>query len=139
MDEPARYILFNGVIVLLLGLIAGIPYGRSILKNESEERITAWRVAHSSITIGSILMFALSSLLSNLAANSLIIWLIAVLFIVSGYAFSLALYVGPIVGHRGLSSRGPVSAKVVYLGNSIGALTSLAGATVLLYAAWITL
>ena len=139
MDEPARYILFNGVIVLLLGLIAGIPYGRSILKNESEERITAWRVAHSSITIGSILMFALSSLLSNLAANSLVIWLIAVLFIVSGYAFSLALYVGPIVGHRGLSSRGPVSAKVVYLGNSIGALTSLAGATVLLYAAWITL
>ena len=139
MDEPARYILFNGVIVLLLGLIAGIPYGRSILKNESEERITAWRVAHSSITIGSILMFALSSLLSNLAASSLVIWLIAVLFIVSGYAFSLALYVGPIVGHRGLSSRGPVSAKVVYLGNSIGALTSLAGATVLLYAAWITL
>ncbi len=30
-----------------------------------------------------------------------------------------------IVGHRGLTSHGPLSAKLVYLGNSIGALFSL--------------
>lgn len=139
MEEPARYLLFHGVIILLLGLLAGIPYGRAILKKEQESVIIAWRVAHSALSMGAILMFALVPILSLLKIDLKIMWSITVLFIVSGYAFLFALYLGPIVGHRGLSYRGPLPAKLVYLGNSIGALTSLLGTFILLYAAWETL
>jgi hypothetical protein len=139
MEQSARHLLFHGVIILLLGLLAGIPYGRAILKNEQEKLITAWRVAHSSLSMGSILMFSLVSILPLLSVDLTIKWVIVVLFIVTGYSFTFALYLGPIVGHRGLSSRGPFLAKAVYLGNSTGALASLLGTLVLLFAAWKTL
>ena len=84
-------------------------------------------------------MFALVPILPLLHVDLKIKWAIAVLFIVSGYAFSFALYLGPHVGHRGLSYTGPFLAKTVYLGNSIGALTSLLGTFFLLFAAWETL
>jgi hypothetical protein len=139
MEEPARHLLFHGVIILLIALLAGIPYGKSILKKEADNIIFAWRVAHSALTIGAILMLSLVPILSMLNVNLEIMWTIAVLFIVSGYAFSFALYLGPTVGYRGLTHRGPLPAKLVYLGNSIGALTSLLGTFVLLYASWLTL
>jgi hypothetical protein len=139
MEEPARHLLFHGVIILLLALLAGIPYGRAILKKEAKNLIFAWRVAHSALAMGAILMFALVSILSQLNVGLKVMWFIATLFITSGYAFTIALYLGPIVGHRGLSSRGPLLAKLVYFGNAIGALTSLLGTIILLYAAWITL
>jgi hypothetical protein len=139
MEEPARHLLFHGVIILLLALLAGIPYGRAILRNEADNTIFAWRVAHSALSIGAILMFSLAPILSQLNVDLRTIWLIAFLFIVSGYAFSVALYLGPMVGHRGLAYGGPVFAKMVYFGNAIGAFTSFAGAIILLYASWKTL
>ena len=139
MEESARHLLFHGVIILLLGLLAGIPYGRAILMKKSEKNILAWRVAHSSLSMGAILMFSLVPILSLLSVGFEIKWTIVVLFIITGYAFSFALYLGPNVGHRGLAYGGPMSAKLVYFGNSLGALASLAATFVLFYAAWETL
>ncbi len=34
MEEPAQYFLFHGVIILFLVLLAGIPYGKAILKKK---------------------------------------------------------------------------------------------------------
>ena len=139
MEESARHLLFHGAIILLLGLLAGFPYARAIIRKEQEKLITGWRVAHSALSMGAILMFSLVSILPLLNVDLTIKWYIVVLFIVSGYSFTFALYLGPNVGHRGLIYRGPLLAKAVYLGNSIGALTSLLGTLVLLFAAWKTL
>ena len=139
MEESARYLMFHAVIVLLAGLLAGIPYGRAILKNADERLIGAWRVAHASLPMGAILLLVLSVSFSSLVVASNIKWTMSVLFIISGYGFMLALLVGPVVGHRGLSSKGPMAAKLVYAGNSVGAMTSLSGTVVLLYAAWLNL
>ena len=139
MEEPARHLLFHGVIVLLLGLFAGIPYAQAILKKKPENFIFAWRVAHSALCMGAILMFALVPIISLLNVELTTKWFIAVLFIVSGYSFSAALYIGPNVGSRGLSYKGSIYAKLVYLCNLTGAVTSMVGALVLLYAVWKTL
>ena len=139
MEEPSRHLFFHGTVILLLALLAGIPYGKAILKKKADNIIFAWRVAHSALTMGAILMFALAPILSQLNVSLKIMWFIATLFITSGYAFTFALYLGPTVGYRGLSSRGPLPAKLVYFGNSIGALTSLLGSMLLLYAAWLSL
>lgn len=139
IEEPARHLLFHGVIILLLGLLAGIPYGRAIVKKEPDSLIVAWRVAHSALSMGALLMLALVPILPLLQVGLNIKWSIAGLFIVSGYAFSFALYLGPNVGQRGLSYTGPFFAKTVYLGNSIGAFAALLGTLTLLFAAWETL
>ena len=64
---------------------------------------------------------------------------LVVSFIVSGYGFALALTIGPLVGSRGLTAKGPFSAKAVYAGNIVGVLGSLVGSFVLLYAAFVSL
>ncbi len=94
MEEPARYLLFHGVIILLLALLAGIPYGKAILNKEADSIIFAWRVAHSALTIGAILMLTLTSILSQVNIDLKLMWSIAILFIISGYTFSFALYLG---------------------------------------------
>jgi len=139
MEDAARHLVFHAVIVLLIGLLTGIPYGRAILKRASERSIEAWRVAHLALPIGAILMFVLAFGLSGLTQSTTLQWTIALLFIISGYGFALALVIGPITGFRGLTSKGPFIAKVVYLGNIVGAITSLLGTLVLLYVSWLNL
>lgn len=139
MEESARYLMFHAVIVLLAGLLAGVPYGKAILKKANERLIDAWRVAHAALPIGAILMLVVSVSFSSLNVAINLKWTIAILLIISGYGFMVALILGPLVGHRGLSSRGPVAAKLVYSGNIIGAITSFFGTLALLYAAWLNL
>ena len=139
MEESARHLMFHAVIVLLVGLLAGIPYGKAILKNTNKRQIEAWRVSHAAIPIGAILMYVIAVSFSGLNVAINLKWIISVLLIISGYGFIMALIIGPIVGHRGLSSRGPIIAKLVYSGNFIGAITSIFGTVLLLYIAWLNL
>lgn len=139
MEESARYLMFHAVIMLLAGLLAGIPYGKAILGKANQRLIDAWRVAHAALPIGAILLLVISVSFSALNVDIILKWVIAVLFIISAYGFMLALLLGPVVGHRGLSSSGPITAKVVYSGNLLGAITSLLGTVILLYASWLNL
>jgi len=139
MEESARYLMFHAAVMLLAGLLAGIPYGRAILKNASQRQVDAWRVAHAALPIGAILLLVLSVSFSGLNVSLTLKWTIAILFIISAYAFMVALLLGPALGHRGLTPEGPVAAKLVYAGNLLGAITSLFGTACLLYAAWLNI
>jgi len=136
MEESARHLMFHAVIMLLAGLMAGIPYGKAINKNTNQRLIEAWRVAHAALPIGATLLLVISVSFASLTVAISLKWAISILFIVSAYGFMLALLVGPVVGYRGLSSKGPIAAKLVYSGNTLGAITSLLGTLALLYAAW---
>jgi hypothetical protein len=136
MVAPVKLLLFHGTVILLLGLLAGIPYGRSINKNSADNIIFAWRVAHAALTLGAILMFSLIPVLSLLEVNTIVKQVIAFIFIISAYSFSFALYLSPLTGYRGLHSSGPFLARLVFYGNFFGSLSSLIGALILLYAAW---
>jgi len=139
MEDSARHLLFHSVVVLLAGLLAGIPYGRAILRDSDQRLTQAWRVAHAALPMGALLLLVISVAFSGLNVSPALKWVISVLYIISAYGFMLALLLGPLVGHRGLSSRGPLAAKVVYSGNISGAVTSLVGTVCLLYAAWLNL
>lgn len=139
MDESARYLMFHAIIMLLAGLLAGMPYGKAINNNANQRLIDAWRVAHAALPIGAILMLVIAIAFASLDVSAGLKWAISLLFIVSAYGFMLALLLGPVTGYRGLSSRGPMLAKLVYSGNMLGALTSLLGTLALLYAAWLNL
>jgi hypothetical protein len=139
MDPSARHLAFHATIVLLIGLLCGAPYARAINRNAASHIIHSWRVAHASLPMGAIVMLAVSAVLSAFAVTAQVKWFIAVTLIVSSYAFCFSLPLAAIVGHRGLSSQGPVAAKLVYAGNVLGAWTSLAATLVFVYAGFVSL
>jgi hypothetical protein len=139
MDPSARYLAFHGTIVLLFGLLCGGPYGRAVNRNAPSHIVHSWRVAHAALPIGAMLMFAVAALLSSFAVGVQIKWAIAVALIVSSYAFCFSLPLAATVGYRGLSSQGPLSAKLVFFGNMLGAWASMLAALALIYAGYVSL
>lgn len=136
MEPSARHLVFHGTVVLLIGLLCGAPYGRAINRGTAGHTVHSWRVAHLSLPIGAILMFAVAPLLKSFTVADAIRQLIAELLIVSGYSFCVSLPLAAMVGERGLSYRGPFAAKAVFLGNTLGVVTSLLAALALVYAAF---
>jgi hypothetical protein len=136
MELPARYLLFNGSIVLLVGLLCGAPYGAAIVKKQSDEVIRAWKLAHGALSLGATTEIAMSSAFSLLSVDRSILWAICISYIISGYAFCFALVIKPFVGDRGLSWAGTWQNKLVYLGNVTGATSSLIGTVILVYASF---
>ena len=84
-------------------------------------------------------MLAIGSVLSATAASQPTKWFIVVSLIVSSYAFCFSLPLAATVGHRGLAYGGPLSAKLVFAGNLVGALGSALAAVGFLYAAYLSL
>ncbi|GLQ98129.1 hypothetical protein [Dyella mobilis] len=139
MDLSARHLVFHGSIVLLIGLLCGAPYGRAISRNAPANIVHSWRVAHASLPIGAILMFAVAALLSSFAVTAQVKWLVAIALMVSAYAFSFSLPLAAMSGHRGLSSGSTLSAKLVFTGNVLGSIASLVAALALVYASYVSL
>ena len=139
MEAAARHLVFHGAIVLIIGLMCGMPYGKAINRKASEHTVQAWRIAHLALPIGAILMFAVAAVLTPFMVTTTLKWVIAVSLIVSSYAFCFSLPLAAVTGHRGLSARGSFVAKLVYLGNSAGAFFSMLAALVLLYAGFVSL
>jgi hypothetical protein len=139
MDLSARHLAFHGSIVLLFGLLCGAPYGRAINRSAPAHIIHSWRVAHASLPIGAILMFAVAALLSSFAVAAQIKWFIAVALMVSAYAFCFSLPLAAMTGHRGLSSGGTLTARLIFAGNLLGSLASLAASVALVYAGYVSL
>jgi hypothetical protein len=139
MEPSARHLALHGAIVLLIGLACGGPYGRSINRNAPAHIVQSWRVAHASLPMAGILMLAVAALLSHFSVGVHVKWVIAVTLIASSYAFCVSLPMAAVVGHRGLTSEGPLAAKLVFAGNIVGAWLSAAGMFALIYAAFVSL
>src|SRR5262245_10810028 len=109
MEAPARHLLFHAVVILLVGLIAGFPYGKAIPGNKADPVPHAWRVAHNSLSLGGTMMIAVAAVLSSLQVQPLLKHALAAALIASGYGFTFALTVGPLTGARGLTPNGSLS------------------------------
>jgi hypothetical protein len=133
-DSYCALLLLSGSLVLLIGLLAGYPYGKAITRQALEPVVRAWRLAHSSLAIGGTTSLATGAVLPWLHAGGWERPVIAWSFVLSGLAFSIALPYGAWKGHRGLVAEGPFDNWVVYGGNVVGALSSLVGAVALVYA-----
>ena len=139
MAGPARHMIFHASLMLLVGLLCGAPYGRAINRGAKPSTVAAWRVAHASLPMGAMLMIAVAAVQGSFKSSSAVAWTMTYAYVVSGYAFCISLPLAAVVGHRGLSSGGPASAKAVYVGNLVGAWGSMIGTLLLVYAAFISL
>jgi hypothetical protein len=126
-------LLFHGAIVLLIGLLSGIPYGSAITNKKEEEVIRAWRVAHSGLSMGGTTMIAFAAAIDRLEISAVVLSILVWSSVISGYGFCLALPYGAWVGHRGLSLGQTIENKIVYLGNMVGATGSLVSTLALIF------
>lgn len=78
----------------------------------------------------------MATLMTSFAVAGEIKQLIASLLILSGYSFCAALPLAAMVGERGLSHRGSPKAKLIFVANMLGAVTSLLASLALVYAAF---
>lgn len=104
--------------------------GRAVNRGADPSTVNAWRVAHSGLVMGAVLLLSVSAVLPKIALSPFWEAFLAWSFIASAYGFIVALPYGAAIGERGLrdvAGRG----RVVYVGNVIGAAGSLAGGFVL--------
>jgi hypothetical protein len=139
VDIQARYLVFHSALVLLAGLLVGVPYGRALQRNAPDQVIRAWRLAHDTLTVGPTLGLAIAAVLSSLNVDAAIKSWLAWAWAVSNYGFCFSLPFGAMVGHRGRTLDKPLSNQLVFVGNMVGLGASSVGTVVLLYAAYLSL
>ena len=131
-----KLLILHGGIILLIGLLCGAPLGSAVVRRKSEETVRAWRVAHSSLVMGGVLLLAVAGVISHLKLGAFGLALLVWAFVVSSYGFALVLPLAAHYGHRGLISEPPLLNRVLYFGNVLGAAGLLLGTIVLLWGAY---
>jgi hypothetical protein len=129
---PTAYLLFNGSLVILAGLLLGFPLRYAIVKKK-EEIVNAWRVAHSILVMDGLFMLVVGLAIPYLILNELSVWVLVWSWVASGYGFVVAFTIGAWKGLRGLTAK-PFGLNTLLFGaHVIGALGSLVGVVILIY------
>ena len=106
--------LFHGIVVIVLGLLAGIPFA-SVISGDLVGSVRAWRMAHLEGVLNGLVVMAVAAgggVMSLSAGQQR--WLAAGL-IVAAYGNVVASIVGASFGVRGLTPTLPLSNLFVFL------------------------
>jgi hypothetical protein len=139
MKRGQLRILLHGLVVLLVGLLCGVAYGRAITHDWGEEAVRAWRVAHFGLVVGGIWLMVVAGVSNLLVLTTRISALLVCSVVTSAYGFTLALVVAAIGGVRGLELAGPALNVIAFLANSVAALASLVSVGVMLFGTLVAL
>ena len=129
-------LLFHGAVVLLIGLLAGAPYGRALASGAALPRAEAWRAAHTGLVGTGVMTLVFGLMLRQWHAEGAAANAAAVIAIVAAYAFSAAMILAAVSGQRGLSAAGPLANRLVFAGYVLGVLGSLTAAAGFVLLAW---
>jgi hypothetical protein len=114
MDPRLRATLvFHGVIVILLGLLAGFPFVGAIASGEAES-IRAWRMAHLEGVLNGLITLAVGAAGGSIALAAPRARLMTASLIIAAYGNIVASILGASTGQRGLSLSGPPANFAVF-------------------------
>ena len=131
--QPVRSLLIHGSIVLLLGLLSGIPFWIAIIKGRDDTAIRPWRVAHATLISCGLVMIAVSLISPRPVLSESLRSLLQWLFIISGYGFVFALVIGAATGYRALTPTPAGFNTLLFIGHLIGVVGALLGICLVLY------
>lgn len=134
----AKQLILHGAVILLVGFLCGAPLGSATARGK-EEAARAWRVAHSSLISGGVLLLALAGVIAHLQLSTFALSLVVWAFVASSYVFAVVLPLAARYGHRGLTSAPPLMNRFIYVGNMVGAGGLLLGVVVFLWGAYAAL
>ncbi len=112
-ESIRRQMAFHGIAVIVLGLLAGIPYALVVTgQMAGEER--AWRMAHGEGIQNGLLVLAVAGVAGLLALDEKKARLCAWSLVAAAYANVVASVIGASTGTRGLELALPVANVVVF-------------------------
>jgi hypothetical protein len=104
-------IIFHGAIVLLIGLLCGLP----TVVEAMQESVRVWHTAHEALIMMGVWMLAESSVFPALALErreaQALVW--SLLFM--GYGFAVALVIGGVIGETPFSPGGTPATFTAFL------------------------
>lgn len=129
----SKYLIFHGVIIILIGLFSGLIYWQTIIQNKRPEVIRGWRIAHVFLVIEGMFIVIVGLVIPHLALGSLAVRVLAWTVASSGYGFAWAFVGGAWKGYRGLTPKPFGLNTILFLGHFIGAAGSLIGIAMVIY------
>jgi hypothetical protein len=115
MDARARSsLVLHGILVIVLGLLAGFPYAL-VISGDLTGELRAWRMAHLEGVLNGLLMLGVGAAGSLLVLSPGKTRLLVISLLVAGYGNVVASTLGAALGVRGLSPSGPAANLVVFL------------------------
>jgi hypothetical protein len=134
-----KQLVFHGAVILFIGFLCGAPLGSAIVRKKPEETVRAWRVAHTSLVAGGMLLLIVAGIVDRLRMDAWSMIAMVCAFVAGGYAFVISLPLAAWSARRGLTPTAPMANRVVYVGNVFGALALLAGGALLVSGAYAAL
>ena len=129
----SKYLIFNGAVVLLAGLLSGFPLWYAIIRKMNPEKIHAWRVSHSVLITDGLMILIIGIIIPHLIFSDMAAWILVWSLIISGYSFVVTHIIGAWRGYRGLAAK-PYGLNTILFGaHIIGAFGSLIGIAIVLY------
>lgn len=119
-NTSAALLTAFGLLTLLIGFFCGAPLGSAINREAPEPRIRAWRVAHSSLVGGGVMLLAIASNLARIELPAALKAIASILLCLSVGFFGFALILGAHKGHRGTKAEPGAWPRVIYLANLSG-------------------
>ena len=113
--RTAAMITFNGLVVLFLGLLAGLPYGMALVNGWGDDAARAWKLAHMEGVLNGILALALVGCAPWLALGRTAERVVAWGVVLAAYGNVLGAAIGALSGQRGLAPQGPAANWIVFL------------------------
>jgi len=129
-------LVLNGLLVLLLGLVAGAPYGAALVEGWGDEPIRAWKLAHGEGIQNGILLLALAGCSRWIALGDrgtrVVVWGT----VLAAWGNAIGAVFGALVGHRGLVPEGPIANWIVFVAFMFGMWGVLVAIPVAAWGAW---
>jgi hypothetical protein len=132
-------IVFHGVLLVILGMLVGLPFAQAITSGAGPDAERAWRVAHTSLVTGGALYLGLGAVAHHLLLSPRAARFVVRSLVFATYAFAFAFVVGPAIGARGLEPVGPASHVLVFAVLALTLLLVLAAMGAILWGAWAAL
>lgn len=132
MERLAQQLVLHGSLVLLTGFLGGAFFARAIKRSDGE---VAWRVVHSGSSMAGVMLIALAPALPLFSGASSAAQLIAWSLIAGVELFVVGMIWAAISGNRGLSRRGNLNNRIVWLLYMAGMVLTLIGCGTLVYGA----
>ena len=133
MSQLQIQMLFHGAVVLLVGLVCGVPFGVAVARGWGNDSVRSWRVAHSGVAGIGVMLLAIGTAFQHMVLGERAAFLLVWFLVVSAYAFTFAMVLGGIAGARGIRPSGSALNVMVFVGNMVGVAGSLLGVALAVY------
>jgi hypothetical protein len=136
---PSHWLVLNGAVVLLIGLLAGWPMRQAIVGNKPGSVYRGWRVAHATFIAQALVMFAIGLALPQLKLEPGNVWVMVWGLVAGGYGFVFAMTIGAWTGLRALSPKPWGLNTLLFAGHVLGAAGSLMAGCLVVRGAFLAL